>query len=75
MRLVDLEPRWVKRDDLRGVSFICPDHGNHRLAIWFGIQWTASGHAFETLTISPSIDARPAGCGHFNVINGDIVPA
>jgi hypothetical protein len=38
-----------------------------------GIVWTrAAGDTFETLTLSPSIDASPAGHWHGFIQNGEV---
>lgn len=77
IRFVDLNPRWCRVGSAEhvgeGVSFDCPAHRSHRLWIKFGIMWTKHGQRFETLTITPSIDARRSGCPHFNVTNGEVV--
>lgn len=82
MKLVDLNPRWTvslepgyivghsgpARHGM-GISFECPIHRKHRLAIFFsnpidGLSpaaneenyWERAGDSFENLTITPSID-------------------
>ena len=35
--------------------------------------WEFSGRDFETLTVSPSIDAAPSGCWHGHIVRGEIV--
>lgn len=35
--------------------------------------WTADGDAFDTLTISPSIDGSKGGLWHGHITNGEIV--
>jgi hypothetical protein len=37
-----------------------------------GHLWTRTGETFETLSLSPSVDASPAGCWHGFVQNGGI---
>lgn len=37
-----------------------------------GHLWARSGETFENLTLSPSVDASPAGCWHGFVRNGAI---
>jgi len=62
-----------------GLSFLCPVHRNHRLAVMFAnpidglpgcaesrYRWHRQGETFETLTLGPSIDA--SGCQHHDSI-------
>ncbi len=35
--------------------------------------WNISGRDFETMTVTPSIDASPSGCWHGFIKNGEIV--
>jgi hypothetical protein len=37
-----------------------------------GIHWKRSGEAFETLSLSPSIDASNAGHWHGFIKNGEV---
>lgn len=61
--------------------------GSHRLAVWFanpadGLppersaehKWTRDGESFETLTLSPSVNAQMSdpNCWHGFIINGEI---
>ena len=84
MRLVELDPHWTCDDLSRrgmGVSFDCPIHRNHRLAVAFanpvdgglkmrGCQhhWHRTGETFDTLTLGPSIDASGFTCGTHDVV-------
>jgi hypothetical protein len=76
-----------KRAAPGGLSFICPTHRNHRLAVFFenpadGLppersvkyRWHREGEAFESLTLTPSINAQVADptCWHGFITNGDI---
>jgi|ERR1700674_2383428 len=66
-----------------GISFICPQHGTHRLVVWFenpvdGLppeataehRWTRIGETFDTMTLTPSINAPT--CWHGHITNGEI---
>jgi hypothetical protein len=70
--LLELDPHWTVIDETRrgmGVSFECPTHRNHRLAVGFtnpidggppfekNALWVRTGESFATLTLVPSIDA------------------
>ena len=73
MRLTELEPKWTASESGRhgmGVSFLCPVHHDHRLAVGFvntvdggpaftdmNYLWQRSGETFDTLTLGPSVDA------------------
>jgi hypothetical protein len=76
MKLTDLNPHWtcdaIGRHGM-GISFDCPVHREHRLAVAFAnpvdggakmggsnYWWVRSGETFETLTLQPSVDA--SGC-------------
>lgn len=37
-----------------------------------GTVWARAGETFETLTLSPSVDASRAGCRHGFVTNGEV---
>lgn len=37
-----------------------------------GHAWTISGKDFETMTVTPSIDASPSGDWHGHITNGEI---
>ena len=73
MKLTDLDPRWTCTGDGRfgmGLSFLSPV-STTRIAVWFTNPvdgrdpitepgrhlWLRTGDTFETLTLSPSIDA------------------
>ncbi len=76
MMLRDLDPRWtcdaVGRHGM-GISFDCPVHRTHRLAVAFAnpvdggqkmtgqsgpkYWWQRTGETFDDLTLGPSIDA------------------
>ena len=36
------------------------------------LQWTRRGESFETLTMEPSLNNDTAGCGHWNLTNGEL---
>lgn len=71
-----------------GMSFECPVHRSHRLAIMFSNPidnrppqfgaklWQRQGDTFETISITPSIDASATaeypGCWHGHITNGEI---
>jgi hypothetical protein len=77
MRLIDLDPRWCSENRLTGeqrtgmgMSFLCPVHRDHRLAVAFAnpidggsvmtghrYLWQREGETFETITLGPSVDA------------------
>lgn len=77
MKLSDLDPRWcIGGGSLfygrhgMGMSFLCPVHKNHRLAVMFSNPldgqprdtsarycWLRTGDTFEVMTLGPSIDA------------------
>ncbi len=87
--LIDLEPRWwayfTCKDHYHGLSFICPHCLSTRLAIEFAnidcpvksaypFKWTVQGeHWFETLTLTPSIDASKQGHWHGFIKDGEII--
>ena len=73
MRLVELDPHWTC-DTLgrhgQGISFECPVHRDHRLAVMFSnpvdglpacgeskYLWQRTGETWDDLTLGPSIDA------------------
>lgn len=88
MRLTELEPRWLNiggRSGM-GITFLCPCCRSERLPILFenpldggapeaGVRtrWTRTGNTFETLTLTPSIDARNSGHFHGFITAGEIV--
>ena len=87
MRLVDLSPRWVKDADGRvvGLSFECPHCRTERLHAAFENppdggppsgsfvnHWKRTGESFETMTLSPSIDASAYGHWHGFITNGEV---
>lgn len=66
------------------VSFDCPHCQQTRLAVWFanpidGLPptddaehlWQRTGETFDTLTLSPSVDASKYGHWHGYIVNGD----
>lgn len=76
MKLIELNPRWTCDAPGRhgqGISFECPVHRNHRLAVAFANPidggermkssgsssyfWERAGQTWDTLTLGPSIDA------------------
>jgi len=77
MRLTELDPHWTC-DTLgrhgQGISFECPIHREHRLAVPFanpvdggekmssknGFWWVRAGETFDTMTLHPSVDASGA---------------
>lgn len=76
-----------KREAPGGVTFICPVHRTHRLAVWFenpadGLppersaehRWHREGTTFETLSLQPSVNAQVANptCWHGFITNGVI---
>lgn len=79
MKLLKLDPRWCigsspshyssERYGM-GLSFDCPVHLNHRIAVMFAnpldglppcavahYRWQRTGETFSNLTLGPSIDA------------------
>jgi hypothetical protein len=94
MKLTELNPRWIS-DGLAhvprhgmGISFDCPVHRDHRLAIWFAnpvdngpavveakYKWLRQGAEFDSMTLSPSIDAtvQYPGCWHGHIQTGTII--
>ncbi len=74
MKLTELDPRWCvagpgERHGM-GISFECPVHRDHRLAVMFAnpidglpkcegpkYTWQRTGETFDVLTLGPSIDA------------------
>jgi hypothetical protein len=74
MKLTELDPHWTC-DTLgrhgQGLSFECPVHRDHRLAVPFAnpvdggekmtskrnFWWQRTGETFDTMTLGPSIDA------------------
>lgn len=71
-----------------GVVFLCPCCRDTSLCAWFANpldggppagpehgpapRWRRSGDTFETLTVTPSIDASAAGHWHGFVTNGEV---
>jgi hypothetical protein len=86
MRLVSLEPRWISRDGRvgLGVSFLCPRCKAQRLFVAFETpldggapldesrKWQRTGDTFDTLTLTPSIDASQSGHWHGWVEAGEV---
>ena len=72
-----------------GIMFDCPHCWSQKLGVWFanpldgGIpagpecaptpRWHREGDTFETLTLSPSVDASAVGHWHGFITNGEIV--
>lgn len=72
-----------------GVMFECPHCREDRLGVWFANpldngspaapehrplpRWQRSGDTFETLTLSPSINAESHGHWHGFITNGSII--
>lgn len=96
MKLAELHPKWVVAGENRhgmGISFDCPAHRNHKLAVMFENPidgkprakesrnfWHRSGESFETLTLTPSVDASNntpekhlefGKCWHGCITNGE----
>lgn len=67
-----------------GISFDCPCCRNTRLAVFFAnptdgkppsddhLLWNRTGDNYETMTLSPSIDASASGHWHGFISNGEI---
>jgi hypothetical protein len=67
-----------------GLSFLCPHCRQVRLGVFYknpidgrvpsddGLLWTRSGDTFDTLTLSPSIDASKHGHWHGVITNGEV---
>jgi hypothetical protein len=85
MKLIELDPRWIRSGENRqgmGISFNCPN-ADYKIAVWFenpidGSEpivgktlWMRTGETFEDLTLHPSVDCSPQWHGH--VTNGEIV--
>ena len=72
-----------------GISFKCPVHKEHRLVVFFenpldGLPaqygknlWKRDGNSFDTITLTPSIDASGnvmwPDCWHGFIKHGDVV--
>lgn len=69
MKLTELNPRWI--GDKTGISFDCPCCRTQRLVVTFP-KWTRDGDNFDTLTISPSVDASATGHWHGFIQGGQI---
>jgi hypothetical protein len=75
MDLSELAPKWfIKGNDpkIAGLTFLCPHCRAVRLAVMLD-RWTLVGDSFESLTISPSVDASAAGHWHGFIQAGKIV--
>lgn len=93
MTLLELDPRWIANWRFpngsspfmghgMGISFLCPIHKDHRLAVFFqnpidGFEpekkenlWHRIGDTFENLSLTPSINAENHWHGH--IVNGQI---
>jgi hypothetical protein len=67
-----------------GLSFDCPCCRETRLAVYLqnpidgglpsddGQLWTRVGETFDTLTLSPSVDASKHGHWHGVIVNGEV---
>ena len=89
MRLVDCNPKWIGKEERRGLGiyFDCPCcDGDICIGVYFENPidggspaekqkplWTRIGDDFENLTIKPSIDGSGSGHWHGHVTNGEIV--
>lgn len=89
LRLTELDPRWCSEQPSvtgapqrrgMGLSFLCPVHRDHRLAVAFAnpidggrvmsghrYLWQRQGETFETLTLGPSVDASGNSFGFDNI--------
>jgi hypothetical protein len=72
-----------------GVSFMCPCCRDIHLAVWFANpidggppahsdidpkpRWVRTGETFETLTVTPSIDASQSGHWHGYIRSGELI--
>jgi hypothetical protein len=72
-----------------GLAFLCPHCKTQMLGVWFANpldggpaatadsspapRWKREGETFETLTLTPSIDASTSGHWHGHIRNGEIV--
>lgn len=75
-----------------GIRFDCPIHRSHRIVAFFtnpidglpprkdGNKWDRAGDTFETITLSPSIDASgqmfgtpESPCWHGYIRNGEVI--
>lgn len=90
MKLTQLEPKWWADSGRhgQGIRFNCPHCYEFIIAIAFAnpldggpaydapdmLTWQRTGETFETLTLSPSIDASKLGHWHGHVVNGQILP-
>jgi len=78
------ERRYVPDRAGMGITFWCPHCRATRLAVWFVNPvdgrpphaakhlWTRAGESFETLTLTPSIDASESGHWHGFITNGEV---
>lgn len=72
-----------------GLVFDCPVHRDHRIVVFFAnpidalppaedkFLWQRSGDTFESITLTPSVDASHAqgertGCWHGHITNGEV---
>lgn len=73
--------------DWMGISFECPHCRAVRIAVFYanpldgkaasdeGLLWVRTGDSYETLTLSPSVDASKSGHWHGWIINGEVMGA
>lgn len=84
MKLIELNPRWCSAGTGNrhgmGLSFDCPVHRDHRLAVMFvnpvdggpscsdsHYLWHRTGDTFDVLTLGPSIDASGFTAGTHDI--------
>ena len=86
MRLTELDPRWIGRDDRRGlgIHFECPCCRNIRIGVYFRNPldggepenkkqlWLRAGEDFANLSLSPSIDVTEKEHWHGFITNGEV---
>ncbi len=87
MRLIELDPHWIAEEGRQGqgIHFECPHCRETRIGVYFKnpidggtpakdrLLWQRAGDTFETLTLTPSIDASKFGHWHGHVTNGEII--
>lgn len=88
MRLTELEPRWYSmhgRSGRVGMLFLCPHCRVVEIPVAFEnpmdgaepdgsakCRWQRTGDTFETITLSPSVDASGFGCWHGWIKDGEV---
>lgn len=79
--------RPVRDEDRHGMglSFECPHCREVRLAVFYAnpidgkppspdhLLWQRTGDTYETMTLSPSIDASASGHWHGHIQNGEVL--